>query len=50
MRLDWIIIDELFEGTPAEFADCFFSNVNTESVLDFCQSNGLPCELRFEPS
>jgi hypothetical protein len=45
---DIIVIDdgEVFEGTKAQFADCFFSNVTYENIKEWCKESGFKFKLR----
>ncbi len=38
----YIIVDggDTFEGTSEQWAECYFSNVTEEGVIDFCHQNG----------
>lgn len=38
---DTILVDngEVFEGSRAQFRDCFFDNASNEEIIDWCNAN-----------
>ena len=43
--MKWIIIDDgdTFEGTPEQFEDCFFSNADNETIMDWAEKMNSSC-------
>lgn len=41
LQTDIIIVDngDMFEGTRAQFRDCFFDNASNEEIIDWCNQN-----------
>jgi len=35
----------MFEGTPDNFADCFFSNVDEYNVREFAKEQNVRCRI-----
>ena len=48
-EIDKIIIDngETFEGTPEQFKDCFFDNVNIDNIQAWCKKQDSTYEIIF---
>ena len=43
--IKWIILEGMFEGTLEQFADCFFSNVDEDSIQCFAEQQGVECRI-----
>ena len=43
--MKWIIIDEgdTFEGTVEQFQDCFFSNADNDSIMEWADNMNSSC-------
>jgi hypothetical protein len=47
MNIKWITISdgEVFEGTPEQFSDCFFSNVSVGSIQGWAEKESLSFKI-----
>jgi len=43
---DTIIVEGMFEGTPQQFSNCFFSNVTPSMVKSWAEANGYNVKIK----